>query len=330
MRRLIVARCGWMAAVLLCLTLAVFGIQRSLPSDPVRTFFGRNASKELVAAKRHELGYDRPFFVQYGRFLRRLMRGDLGTSLHTRRPTVSDLADFLPATLELATAAAVIAIAIAMTIAMVGVLRRRSGTAVRISAIVFSSAPTFLLGLGGILLFYRRLGWLPAGGRTDNLSSGNGFVLLRAVAHLSPSAVWDAIRHLIMPATALALAPGVAIGRTLRGSLLDVLGQEHVRTVRAGGLTEWAIVRRHALRNALLPALAMGGLQIGLLLSGVVVVEVVFAWPGLGLYLNQAIRLADFPAVVGVVVMLGVVFVVVSAVVDILQVVANPRLRERA
>jgi peptide/nickel transport system permease protein len=330
MRRVIITRIAWMVVVLFVLSFVVFSIQRTLPSDPVRIFFGRNASKELIAQKRHELGYDRSFFSQYGLFVNRLFHGNLGDSLRTRRPVVSDLADFLPGTLELAGVASLLALLLALIIALSSALRRRGGAVVRVIAIVFSSAPTFLLGLGAVLLFYRHFHWLPAGGRTKSATEGNGWVLLRSVFTFSPSKTWDAIRHLIMPALALALAPGVAIGRTLRGSLLDVLEQEHIRTVRAGGLSERLIVLRHALRNALLPAISMGGLQLGLLLSGVVVVEVVFAWPGLGLYLNQAIRLADFPAVIGVVLVLGVVFVVTSALVDLLQAVADPRLRGRS
>ena len=330
MRRAVVTRLAWMIVVLFVLSFVVFSIQRTLPSDPVRIFFGRNASKELIAQKQHELGYDRSFFSQYGLFVNRLFHGDLGSSLRTRRPVVSDLMDFLPGTLELAGTAAFVGLLLALVIALTGALRRKGGAIVRVIAIVFSSAPTFLLGLGAVLLFYRHFHWLPAGGRTKSATEGNGWVLLRSIAKGSPSKTWEAIRHLAMPAVALALAPGVAIGRILRGSLLDVLEQEHIRTVRAGGLTERSIVLRHALRNALLPAISMGGLQLGLLLSGVVVVEVVFAWPGLGLYLNQAIRLADFPAVIGVVLVLGVVFVISSAVVDLLQTVADPRLRGRA
>jgi peptide/nickel transport system permease protein len=171
---------------------------------------------------------------------------------------------------------------------------------------------------------------LPASGRlgSNYADAGpTGFLLVDSILHGNPGLWWDAIRHLAIPAVCLALGPAVAIGRVLRNSLLEIMRHDHVRTARAKGLSERMVVIRHALRNASGPALSMAGLQVGLLLAGVVVVELVFAWPGLGLYTQQSIQNADFPAVIGITMVLGIAYVVINALVDILQLVADPRLR---
>lgn len=329
MGRFILGRLASMVGVLLVLSVAVFVIQNVLPADPVRSYFGRNATPEQLAAKRAELGYDKPVPEQFVLFLGRLATLDLGESLRTRREVTTDLADFFPATLELAFTAAVLAIVLGTAIGLIGTRKGKGAGAVRVVSVMWSSAPTFLIGILGILIFYRELGWLPAGGRTGNSAdaTSSGFLLLERLVRFDVGGVWDAFEHLLMPALALALIPAVAIGRTLRGSLRDVLRDDYIRTARVKGLGERAILVRHGIRNALGPTLSITGLQLGLLLSGAIVVEVVFSWPGLGLYLNQSIDRADFPAIIGVVLLLGVSYVVINTVVDILQVLADPRLR---
>jgi peptide/nickel transport system permease protein len=328
-RRIVLTRIASMFGVLALLTVAIFVIQNVLPSDPVRVYFGRNATEEQLEAKRHELGYDKPLPAQYISFVGRLVQLDLGESLRTRRAVTTDLADFIPATAELAFAAAVVAGALGVALGLLGTRRGVGTSAVRTVSVMWSSAPTFFVGILGILLLYRQLDWLPPGGRTGNTSeaTSTGFILFGRMAHFDLPGVWDATRHLVMPATALALGPAVAIGRTLRGSLRDVLREDQIRTARVKGLTERAILVRHALRNSIGPALSMAGLQMGLLLSGVIVVEVVFSWPGLGLYLDQSIDRADFPAIIGVVIVLGTSYVVINTIVDLLQLMADPRLR---
>lgn len=329
MGRLVAGRLASTVGVLLLLTVAVFFIQNVLPADPVRAYFGRNATPEQLEAKRVELGYDKPLPEQYVRFLGRLVQLDLGESLRTRREVRTDLADFFPATLELAFSAAVLAGVLGTLLGLIGTRRGVGAGAVRVVSVMWSSAPTFLVGILGILVFYRKLDLLPAGGRTSNSddATSTGFLLFERLVRFDVSGVWDALQHLLMPALALALIPAVAIGRTLRGSLRDVLREDHIRTARVKGLSERAVLVRHGIRNALGPTLSIAGLQLGLLLSGVIVVEVVFAWPGLGLYLNQSIDRADFPAIIGVVLLLGTSYVVINAVVDVLQVLADPRLR---
>lgn len=330
MKRLIIGRLAGLVGVILALTLIVFVIQTMLPSDPVRAFFGRNTPPEEIERRRAELGYDRPVVAQYIGFLGRLAQGDLGDSLRTRRPVTSDLSTFLPATLELAGAALVLALFIGAGIGLASVRTGRRSTGIRMVSVAFASVPTFFIGILGIMFLYRQLGWFPPGGRSSDPSrdSVTGLLTVDAIVRLEPSSLLDALRHLAMPAVALALGPAVAIGRTLRGALLDELREDHIRTARSKGLTERAVLVRHGIRNALTPTLAMTGLQVGLLLAGAIVVEVVFSWPGVGTYLNQALQSSDFPAVVGVVLVLGVGYLLVNFVVDLLQLVADPRVRE--
>jgi len=328
-RGVIAGRLVSLAAVVLALTFAVFLVQAVLPADPVRAFFGRNASPELIAEKTAELGYDQPLVQQYLGFLGRIATGDLGDSLQTRRPVTSDLADFLPATFELALAAAFLAGIGGLALGVSAQFGSAGPTMLRTLAVTLSSAPSFLLGIVGILIFYRRLGWLPSGGRSgiDDPPDITGFYLFDSIVSFDLRAFWDGIVHLIMPAAILAVGPAVAIGRTLRATLASTLQADHVRSARAMGLSERRIIARHGLRNSIGPVLSVAGLQVGLLIAGAVVVEVVFSWPGVGLYLSQAIRLSDFPAVVGVVLVLGITYVLVNAAVDILQLVADPRQR---
>ena len=329
MRRAIATRLVSLILVVLALTFAVFLVQTLLPADPVRAFFGRNASPELIAQKQAELGYDQPIFQQYFGFLGRVASGDLGNSLQTRRPVTSDLANFLPATFELALVAAILAGLGGLVLGVSAQFGSAGPPILRTLAVTLSSAPSFLLGILGILFFYRRLDWLPAGGRSsiDDPPDITGFFLLDSILSLDPSALWDGILHLIMPATILAVGPAVAIGRTLRATLASTLETDHIRSVRAMGVSERRIITRHGLRNSVGPVLSVAGLQVGLLIAGAVVVEVVFSWPGVGLYLSQAIRVSDFPAVVGVVLVLAITYVLVNAIVDILQLAADPRQR---
>jgi peptide/nickel transport system permease protein len=188
----------------------------------------------------------------------------------------------------------------------------------------------FLLVLLGLLIFYRRLGWLPATGRTGIRDAPEGptqFLLIDGLLALRFDVIGDALKHLVLPALCLAIGPAVAIGRTLRGSIIDTMGSDFVRTARSLGAPERTVMRRHAFRNAMGPSLQMTGLQVGLMFAGVVVVESIFAWPGIGLYTVQSIPRLDFPAIAGVTLVLGAVFVIVNTAVDILQAVADPRIR---
>jgi peptide/nickel transport system permease protein len=330
MGRMIAVRIGSLLVVLFVLTIVVFVIQAALPADPVRAMVGPNATKEIVEAKRTELGYDKPLPIQYTTFLGKVVQGDFGESLRTRRPVLEDISKYAPATLELAFTAAVMAGVMGVLLGLWSAHGGRGSGVARVTMIFLSSAPAFFGAILLILLFYRNLGWLPASGRmsSDFSDTGpTGFILFDSLLNGNTNQWWDAFQHLLLPAFVLALGPAVAIGRVLRSSLLDVMRQDYVRTARAKGLSDRMVVFKHALRNASGPALSMAGLQVGLLLAGVVVIELVFAWPGLGLYANQSIQQADFPAIIGITLVLGIAYVVINSVVDVLQLLADPRLR---
>ena len=329
MLRLVLVRVASLVGVLLVLTLAVFVIQRTLPSDPVRLLVGRNATPEVVAATRARLRLDDPLALQYVHFLGRLLHGDAGTSLRTRNPVSADVLRYLPATLELVLVATVIAVLGGLVL---GVLSSRGGWVsglVRLVTIAGSSSATFLVAIVAILVLYRNLGWFPAGGRSGEFASSKptGFLLVDTLLGGDVHGWLDALHHIVLPATVLAVGSTVAIGRTLRGSLRRVLGSEFIRSANAKGFTWGQVNRRHALRNSANPALSMAGLQVGALFSGSIVVELIFSWPGVGGYLASSIGAADFPAITGVVLVLRVAYVVINFVVDLLQLAVDPRLR---
>jgi peptide/nickel transport system permease protein len=324
--RFLLRRAGAAIVLLLVLSAVIFVLQAVSPGDPVRTYVGPNASTATVDRVRAELGLDRPWPVRYVLFLGALMRGDLGLSLRTHRPVTTDLAQFLPATAELVLAAFVFALALGLLFAYSGALRWPASALFRGPLLAFATAPPFLLAIGAIVLFYAVLGWLPASGRGPDDPGPTGFLLIDETIHLDPAGLGSALAHLLLPALVLAIAPAVAIGRVLRSSLDGVLRADHIRTARSKGLTAPAVVARHVTRNALGPALSMAGLQLGFMFAGVVVVEQVFSWPGIGSYLARSIPVSDFPAIAGVTLVLGAIYIVSNALVDMLQAAADPRL----
>jgi peptide/nickel transport system permease protein len=257
-----------------------------------------------------------------------LLHGNLEVSLRTRHAVSTDIGSFLPATVELAATALVLAMMLGALFGLASAARFCGAGAFRLVLLGFASAPVFLLALLAILIFSGNLHWLPGtgdSGYTNAPIGPTGMVVLDGLLHGQPAVAWDGVRHLILPALVVAIGPAVAIGRVLRGSLEASMGSDFARTARAKGLPERAVVLRHALRNSASAALSMTGLQVGLMFAGVVVVESIFAWPGIGLYVDQSIPQADFPAIAGVTLVLGVGYVVINAVVDILQAVVDPR-----
>jgi peptide/nickel transport system permease protein len=320
-----------LVAVLCGLAVIVFVLQAVIPSDPARAVVGASASAEAVAAKEHELGYDKPLPAQFADYIGRTAGGDLQSSLRTRNPVSEDLKTFAPATLELALTASVLAGVMGIALALALAAGGRAARLLRLVLVTGASVPGFLVALVAILVFYSLLGILPASGRvTDTLVIPDGPTKLLLVDSLlagDPSVFGSAVAHLVLPAFTLALVPALAIARTLATTLEHVMREDYVRTARAKGLRERSIIVRHGLRNAAGPALTMGGLQFGLLLGGIVVVEQIFSWPGLGLYLNQSIAFSDFPAITGTTLMLGTAYVVVNFLVDLAQAIADPRIR---
>jgi peptide/nickel transport system permease protein len=317
------------AVIVLVLAAVTFVLQKVSPLDPVHVMLGGQASHSAVVAERHRLGLDRPLPDQYLRYVSGLAHGDLGMSYRTRRPVGTDLRSFVPATAELSLFALAVALVLAAGLAFATTLRWPGAGLFRMLLFAGASTPAFLLGIAGILVFYAHLGWLPATGRssyTDAPGGPTSLLTVDGLLHGRPDVTLDALRHLLLPALAIAAGPAVSIGRVLRSSLVDGMHSDYARTARAKGLSERVVLLRHVLRNCAGAALSMTGLQAGLVFAGVVVIEEVFAWPGIGQYAAQSIPVADFPAIAGVTLLLGVGYVAINMVVDILQAVADPRI----
>ena len=330
MTHFVLRRLASMAMVLLVLAGAVFALQAISPVDPVRVKVGQSAPEAVVQAERERLGYDDPLPQRYVRYVGDAVGGDLQQSLKSGQPVASDIRSYLPASLELLLYALLIAIPLSLLLGVMSATRRRGSGVLRTLLFVLVAAPPFLLGIVGILIFYRELGWLPATGRTSLLDAPTGPTGLLTVDGLlagRPGVTIDALKHLVMPAFALSLVPAVAVGRVLRGSIMANMRAEHVRAARSRGLGEWQLVLRHCLRNSAGPALAMAGLMFGIMFAGLTLVETVFAWPGIGLYVADSIPAGDFPAIAGVTLLLGASYVVINTIVDVLQAVADPRIR---
>jgi len=281
----------------------VFVMARLLPGDPARVIAGVLASPEDVERIRQQMGLDKPLWVQYGNFLGSLLRLNLGTSAHTNAPVIEEIGSRLPYTIELAVVALVLAVTIGVLAGVAAALRRNTMLDLLISSFsVFGvSMPVYWLGLMMIIVFAIYLHLLPAAGADEPTS-------------------------IVMPAVTLALFSLGLIARMTRSSMLEVLGQDYVRTARAKGAPLRSVVFRHALRNALLPIMTVIGLQFGALLGGAVVTETVFAWPGVGRLLIDSIFFRDYPVVQGLVLMFGTTFVVVNLLVDLLYAYVDPRI----
>jgi peptide/nickel transport system permease protein len=329
MTALIIRRLIAMIGILLVLIAIVFGLQQLSPTDPVHDYLGANSTPAQIAAARHKLGYDEPLVVQYGKYVWDVMHGNLQMSLRTRQPVATDLRHAFPATLELAVYAMVIAAVLAIVLGIASAARWRGAGIFRFFLVAGGSIPAFLAAILAIVIFYNKLHWVPAPQRTSyvNAPSGpTGLLTIDGFLHGRPNVSIDAMQHLILPAIAVALIPAISVGRVLRSSITDALHSDYVRTARAKGLSERRVLVRHTLRNSAGAALSMAGLQVGLMFAGVLVVEVVYNWPGIGLYTYQSINRADLPAIAGTTLLLGAIYVVVNAAVDILQAVADPRI----
>jgi ABC-type dipeptide/oligopeptide/nickel transport system permease component len=313
--------------VLLLMSFIVFGLQSIIPADPARAIAGPNAPLETVEAMRKQLGLGDPAVVQYGRFLLRLAHGDLGTSVRTRQPVSVDIRQFLPATLELGLVSITLGVALAGLMAALQFLIPGS-SGIRLAMVGVGSTPIFLSALLLAYFFWFRLDWFPGAGRLADrdFAGPTGLNVIDGLLVGRPDISFDALRHMILPALALALPIGVAVGRSLNGALHDVMSQAYVRTARGKGLSETKVLLRHGLRNAATAPLSMLGLQIRLLFGNLLVVERVFGWPGLGLYTVQAFASADLPAVLGVAIVFGILYILANTLIEIGQSMADPRI----
>lgn len=330
MARFVISRIVALVLVLLFLTATMFVLREAAPGDPARQLLGANATPEALAEKRHELWLDRPLPVQYLRYVADAARGDLGVSTRTQRPVREDLVRYLPPSIELGVLAIGLAVLVGVGAGALTGVGARGASAGNAVLIALASVPSFLLGVVAIIVFYAWLRWLPSGGQTGAFGVPDGptnATFVDAVLRGDVPLAFDAAKHLILPVVVLAVGPAVAIARVFRSSMSATMRSDHIRTARAKGLHERRIVRRHAVRNSSGPALAMIGLQFGGMFASLAVVEVIFGWPGVGSYVAQSIPAADFPGIAGVTLVVGASYVVVNAVIDVLQAAADPRIR---
>ena len=332
MLRFVVRRLLMLVPILLGLSILIFGWIRALPGSPQESLLGERATPQLVAEYTHRYGYDRSVPAQYWDYLKSLVRGDLGTSIATHRSVVSEFGQRFPATIELALAAMLFAICLGIPLGFIAA--KRYGTSVDHASLVASligiSTPIFFLALVLKYIFAVRLAWLPSVGRIDILDTTKhptNFYILDAIIERQWATLWDVVKHLILPAIALGSIPLAIIARITRASVLDVQNEDYVRTARAKGLPPRSVDGRHVLRNALLPVTTVIGLQAGLLLSGAILTETVFARPGVGTWLSEAIFNRDYPVLQGGILFVAIVFVLVNLLVDISYAVLNPRIR---
>ena len=329
----VVRRIAGLGLVLLGMSFVIFVITRTLPGDPARAALGDDAPAENVAAYRHELGLDRPLVIQYARFFRELVRGDLGVSIISRRPVLADLGEALPATIELALLSVLVGVAggVGLGLASVMVPGRVAVGLARALPILSLSMPTFWLGLVLQLALYGKLGWLPFGGQWDSalppVERVTGFLLADTALTGRPALVGRALAHLAMPTFVLAQVSLGAFARVTRSALLDVLGEPFVRTARAKGLGVRRVVLRHALPVAAAPIVTVIGLRLGSVMGGAVLTETIFAWPGIGRYAVFSIENLDFPAIMGFVLFVSFAYAFLNFLVDLCYVWLDPRVR---
>ncbi len=335
MLRFVVRRLIQLVPILLGLSVLLFVWLRSLPGGPASALLGERATPERVAQIERLYGFDQPWYEQYWKFLVRAVQLDFGNSLSTRRPVTEEMLRLWPATFELALAAMIFAVGVGVPLGYLAARRYgRPFDNLSVAASLLGVAiPVFFLAYILKYVFAEQLGWLPSFGRRDNefrrAEHPTGFFTLDGLITGNLPATWDAIQHLILPAIALGSIPLAIIVRITRASVLDVVHEDYVRTAEAKGLMQRTITRRHVLRNALLPVVTVIGLTTGLLFSGAVLTETVFAWPGVGFFIAEAIQVRDYAVMQGFILVIAAMFVLINLLVDILYGVIDPRVRVR-
>lgn len=309
-----------------------FFISLVVPLDPLASIAGPQAPQETVERLRKLYGFDQPIYIQFGRYVKRLAHGDLGTSFQTGRPVLDDILNYFPATIELATMSLMVSIFVGIPLGILSAVYRNSPIDhfSRVLSLMGVSMPVFWLGLVLLLVFYFKLGWFPEPGRLDVMliepERVTGMILIDSIIAKDWEVLWDGIKHMILPSTVLGLYGLAGIARIVRSSMLDVLSQEYIKTARIKGLNEFLVLTRHALRNALVPAVTIIGLTYGGLLEGSVLTETIFSWPGLGRYLASAFLTLDLNAVVGGTMLVAFTFCIVNLIVDLIYAFLNPRI----
>jgi peptide/nickel transport system permease protein len=328
----ILRRLAFMVLVLAGMTVITFTLTHVVPGDPARLLAGQHATAEQVQTVAHMYGLDRPIPMQFWIYLNGLLHGDLGMSLTNRRPVMQDLAQFLPASMELTFSAVILVVLVGLPVGLIAGVRRGQPIdhVLRFLTVGGVSMPIFWFGILLQIVFYKELNLLPIGGRLGIIDieppQATGFYTIDALLAGDLPTFGSALLHLILPASALAAGSIAVLSRMMRASVIEVLDADHVRTARAKGLKASIVLRRHVFRNALIPTTTVLGLQIGALLAGNVLAEVVFNWPGIGLYAVNAIRNLDYPAIMGVTLVISIIYVFVNLLVDIAYVVLDPRI----
>lgn len=332
MFRYIIRRVLTIIPVLIGVSILVFGFLRLIPGDPAQVMLGERATPENIARVREQLGLNKPIYEQYFIFIGNALRGDLGRSVLRQEPVTQEIIRRFPATMELAFSAIIIALIVGIPAGIISAVRRGSlwDAASMLLALTGVSMPIFWLGLMLVLLFSVTLHLLPTGGRieaTSNFTPITNLLLLDSLLKADLGMFVQTLRYLALPAIALGSIPMAIIARMTRSSMLEVLSQDYIRTAQAKGLKERAVIINHALRNAWLPVITVVGLQVGRLLSGAILTETVFSWPGIGRWLIDAIYARDYPIVQGVTLFIALVFVGVNLFVDVLYAWVDPRVK---
>lgn len=332
--RLVLSRLGTAVPSLVGVVIVTFLLTRVLPGDPATYFAGPVASKEAIAQIQHQLGLDLPLWQQFARYVADLLHGDLGTSLTTGQPVLTEIANRLPASAELTLLALLLAVLVAIPLGLVAALRQGSWVdhLCRVLTTAGVSLPVFFTGLLAVYLFYFVLGWAPAPlGRLDSFLSAppdhTGFLLVDSVIARDAEVFRNASAQLILPATTLAVFALAPLARITRAAMLAALSSDYIRTARASGLTGRTIVLTYAFRNALLPVLTTLGMVFSFLLGANVLVEKVFAWPGIGSYAVEALIASDFAPVQGFVLTMAILYILLNLFIDLLYGLVDPRMK---
>jgi dipeptide transport system permease protein len=331
--RFLLSKLFTLIPTLLGVTLAAFALIRLIPGDPIEIMVGeRRLDPAAHAALMQQMGLDLPLPVQYLRYLGQLLRGDLGQSLVTREAVSTEFAALFPATIELALAALLLALAVGLLLGLAAALKRGSwfDQAVMAAATVGNSMPVFWWGLILIMFFSVGLQWTPVSGRVGiefDIEPATGFMLIDSALSSESGAFISSLLHLVLPAVVLGTIPMAVVARMTRSSMLEVLREDYMRSARAKGLSPARVVLVHGLRNALIPVVTVLGLQVGSLLGGAVLTETIFSWPGIGKWLIDAIARRDYPVVQAGILISALLFIGINLLVDVLYGVINPRLR---
>jgi len=315
------------------ITVIAFGLVRLIPGDPIQLMAGvHGITPERHAELMHQYGFDLPLWQQYLGFLNGLVHGDLGASIVTKTSVLVDFFSRFPATMELSVCALLIAVLVGVPVGVIAGVKRGSffDHTVMGAALTGYSMPIFWWGLLMIVFFSGFLGWTPVSGRIDVfyfIQPITGFMLIDTLWQGNIPAFWSAVQHLILPSVVLSTIPLAVIARQTRSAMLEVLGEDYVRTARAKGLSSWRVIGLHALRNALIPVVTVTGLQVGLLFAGAILTETIFSWPGVGKWLVDAVYRRDYPSVQGGVLLIATMVMLVNLSVDLIYGLIDPRIR---